>query len=214
MKILQNVKGIGQIFIAVLIAAALIGCATSRQQPSDANTTANAAATPAAQATITTVKTKPAKRTNQSAETPGKATGAAVLSEIHRADLKEIAISQMAQEKASTDEVREYANQLVKDRTSADQQVIAMAQKKNVRLRDQTSRQGPELVKLTTLNGPSFDKYFLRQTAADNDKLVRRLRKEREDASDDDIEALIDKVLPILEQDQELAQVLMKKEQA
>jgi predicted outer membrane protein len=92
--------------------------------------------------------------------------------------------------------------------------VIAMAQKKNVRLRDQTSRQGPEQAKLNTLNGPSFDKYFLRQTAADNDKLVRTLRKEREDASDDDIEALIDKILPIVEQDQELAQVLMKKEQA
>jgi putative membrane protein len=214
MKKLQNVKGIGQIFIAAVIAAALTGCATSRAQPSDSNTTANAVATPAARATITTAKTKPAKRAIQSAETPGKATGAAVLSEILRADSKDVAIGQMAQKKASTDEVREYANQLVKDRTSADQQVIAMAQKKNVRLRDQASSQGPELAKLNTLNGPSFDKYFLRHTAADNDKLVRSLRKEREDASDDDIEALIDKILPILEQDQELAQVLMKKEQA
>jgi putative membrane protein len=214
MKMLQNVKGIGHIFIAALIAAAVTGCATSREQPSDANTTANAAATPAARATITTAKAKPPKRAIQSAETSGNATGAAVLSEIHRADLKDIAIGQMAQGKASTDQVREYANQLVKDRTSADQQVIAMAQKKNVRLRDHTSRQGPEPAKLNTLSGPSFDKYFLRQTAADNDKLVRSLRKEREDASDDDIEALIDKILPILEQDQELAQVLMKKEQA
>jgi len=214
MKILQNVKGIGPIFIAAVIAAALTGCATSREQPSDANTTANAAATPAARPTVTTAKIKPAKRTVQSAETSGKATSAAVLSDIHRADLKEIPIGQMAQGKASTDEVREYANQLVKDCTSADQQVIAMAQKKNLRLRDQTSRQGPELARLNTLNGPSFDKYFLRQTAADNDKLVRSLRKEREDASDDDIEALIDKILPILEQDQELAQVLIKKEQA
>jgi len=214
MKILQNVKGIGQIFIASVIAAALTACATSRQQPSDANTTANAAATPAAQATITTAKSKPAKRTIQSAETSGKATSAAVLSEIHRADLKEIAIGQMAQGKASTDEVREYANQLVKDRTSADQQVIAMAQKKNARLRDQASRLAPEHAKLNAMNGPSFDKYFLRKTAADNDKLVRSLRKEREDASDDDIEALIDKILPILEQDRQLAQVLIKKEQA
>jgi len=214
MKILQNVKGIGQIFVAAVVAAALTGCGTSRQQPSDANTTANAPATPAVRATITTAKTKPAKRAIQSAETSGKATSAAVLWEIHRADLKEIAIGQMAQGKASTDEVREYANQLVKDRTSADQQVIAMAQKKNLRLHDQTSRQGAEQAKLNTLNGPSFDKYFLRQTAAGHDKLVRSLRKEREDASDDDIEALIDKILPILEQDQELAQVLIKKEQA
>ena len=210
----QALNCAGHVLVVTLVALALSSCSTSRQQPESASSVANTAASPAAQATTTTAKTKPAKRAIRSAEASGKATSAAVLSEIHRADLKEIAIGQMAQGKSSTNEVREYANQLVKDRTSADQEVIAMAQKKNVRLRDQTSRQGPEHAKLDTLNGPSFDKYFLRQTAADNDKLVRSLRKEREDASDDDIEALIDKILPILEQDQELAQVLMKKEQA
>ena len=210
----QTLKGAGYVLVVTFVTLALSSCSTSRQQPESASSVANTAASPAAHATTTTAKTKPAKRAIRSAEASGKATGAAVLSEIHRADLKEIAIGQMAQGKSSTNEVREYANQLVKDRTSADQEVIAMAQKKNVRLRDQTSRQGPEHAKLNTLNGPSFDKYFLRQTAADNDKLVRSLRKEREDASDDDIEALIDKILPILEQDQELSQVLMKKEQA
>src|SRR6516164_6150771 len=208
----QTLNSAGYVLVVTLVALALSSCSTSRQQPESASSVANAAASPAAQATTTTAKTKPAKRASRSAEASGKATSAAVLSEIHRADLKEIAIGQMAQGKSSTNEVREYANQLVKDRTSADQEVIAMAQKKNVRLRDQTFRQGPEHAKLNTLNGPSFDKYFLRQTAADNDKLVRSLRKEREDASDDDIEALIDRILPILEQDQELSQVLLKKE--
>ena len=40
------------------------------------------------------------------------------------------------------------------------------------------------------------------------------LQQEREDASDDDTEALIDKIMPILQQDHDLAQILMKKEQA
>ena len=64
------------------------------------------------------------------------------------------------------------------------------------------------------LSGPLFDKSFLQQTAADHDKLLRSLGKEREDASDDHIEALIDEILPILEQDQALTQFLTKKEQA
>ena len=123
-------------------------------------------------------------------------------------------MGQMAQEKASTDQVREYANQMVKDRTSADHEVLAMAQKKNVHVRDKMPKQGSELAKLNALSGPSFDKYFLHQTAADHDKLVRSLSRDREDVSDDDIEALIDKILPVLEQDKELTQVLMKKEQA
>jgi hypothetical protein len=54
----------------------------------------------------------------------------------------------------------------------------------------------------------------LQQSRADHDKLIRALKQGREDASDDEIETLIDKVLPILEQHKELAQMLLKKEQA
>lgn len=207
-------KGAGWVLVATFVTLGLSSCSTSRQQPEATSSITNTAPPSTAQVTTAAAKTKRAKRAIQSAEASSKSTGAVVLSEIHRADLKEIAIGQMAQGKASTEEVREYADQLVKDRTSADQQVIAMAQKKNVRLRDKTSKPGSEHAKLNALSGSSFDKYFLQQTAIDADKLVRSLRQEREDVSDDDIEALIDKILPILEQDKELTQVLMKKEQA
>jgi len=43
---------------------------------------------------------------------------------------------------------------------------------------------------------------------------MSELKQARDDASDDDIEALIDKIMPILQQHQDLAQILMKKEQA
>ena len=45
-------------------------------------------------------------------------------------------------------------------------------------------------------------------------RLIRKLQQDREDASDDELEALIDKTIPILEQHRELAQILMNKEQA
>jgi putative membrane protein len=104
----------------------------------------------------------------------------------------------------------------VEDHTGADQQVVAMAQKMNVRLRDTTaSKQGRHpSAKLNSASGAQFDRQFLQLTSADHDKLIRELRREREDASDDDIEALIDKILPILEQHRQFAQILMKKEQA
>jgi putative membrane protein len=209
-----TLNGAGRFLAASLIALAVSSCSTSRQQPEATSSVTNTATSPAAQGTTAAAKSTPAKRATRSSEASGKSTSAVVLAEIHRADLKEIAIGQIAQGKASTDEVREYANQLVKDRASADQQVIAMAKKKNVHLGDKTSKQGSEHAKLNALSGPSFDKYFLQRTAADHDQLVRSLRKEREDASDDDIEALIDKILPVLEQDKELTQVLIKKEQA
>jgi putative membrane protein len=203
----------------VFVAAALGGCSASRQQPApDAN--ANAAVpSPAAQPTQA-AQAKPRVTHVPSAEVSSKNTNAAILEQIHQANLKEIAIGKIAGQKASSDEVRAYADQLVKDHTSADQMVVATAQKKNVRLRDsaagrrESARGKSAEQKLSSASGVQFDRLFLEQTSAEHKKLISELQKEREDASDDDIEALIDKIVPILQQHNDLAQILMKKEQA
>jgi putative membrane protein len=207
------------LLVAVFVAAALGGCSASRQQPApDAN--ANAAVpSPAAQPTQA-AQAKPRVTHVPSAEVSSKNTNAAILEQIHQANLKEIAIGKIAGQKASSDEVRAYADQLVKDHTSADQMVVATAQKKNVRLRDsaagrrESARGKSAEQKLSSASGVQFDRLFLEQTSAEHKKLISELQQEREDASDDDIEALIDKIVPILQQHNDLAQILMKKEQA
>ena len=210
-------KGTKYLLIPLVVAATLIGCSSSRQQPSAESSTATAA-TPAAQPTAAEAA-KP-KREVKRAAVPGEASdksaNAAILNQIHQADRKEIALGNIAAEKASSPEVQNYAKQLVEDHTGADQQVVAMAQKMNVRLRDTAASKesGHSSAKLKSATGTEFDRQFLQQTSADHDKLIAELKKEREDASDDDIEALIDKILPILEQHKQLAEILMKKERA
>jgi len=197
---------------AALVAAALTGCATSREQPpADANATV--AAAPAAQQTAQEAKAKPAA-TVPSPEASSKKTSASILAQIHQADLKEIAVGKMAEEKASTDEVRSYADQLVKDHTNADQMVLAVAQKTGTHLRGAATARSKTDQKLSSASGAQFDRMFLEQSSADHKKLMSELQQEREDASDDDIEALIDKIMPILQQHHDLAQILLKKEQA
>ena len=207
-------KGTRHLLIPLVVAATLIGCSASRQQPAPESSTAAVAATPAAQPTAAAAKHE--VKHAPSAEASTKSTNAAILTQIHQADQKEIALGNLAAGKASSPEVQNYAKQLVEDHTGADKQVVAMAQKMNVHLRDSTaSKQGRHpSAKLNSASGAAFDRQFLQETSADHDKLIRELKKEREDASDDDIEALIDKILPILEQHKQLAQILMKKEQA
>jgi putative membrane protein len=217
MRIHQNLRASRQFLIAALLAAAFAGCSTKREQPaSDA-----AAASPAAQPTTAQEAAKAeVKHAVPSAEASSKSTTAAILEQIHRANLKEIAVARIAEQKASNDEVRAYADQLVKDHTSADQLVVATAQKKGTRLRDpaiarRESTHGKLAEqKLSSASGAQFDRLFLEQTSADHKKLISELQQEREDASDDDVEALIDKIMPILQQHHDLAQILMKKEQA
>jgi putative membrane protein len=224
MDILQNRRSTGKSLIAALVAAALCGCGTSREQPPAAN--ANVAAAPEASHPI--VKESKARPVVNPAvpspEASSKKNTAVILAQIHQANLKEIAIAKIAEGRASTSEVRSYADQLVQDHTNADQMVVAMAQKTGAHLRDAAAgpREGRhetahgKLVeqKLSSARGAGFDRLFLQQTSSDHERLIRRLQQEREDASDDEIEALIDKIMPILEQHRELAEILMKKEQA
>ena len=217
MNPLQNCKSAAGLLIPVVVLAALVGCSTSRQQPSPESSNA-AAATPAAQLT-TSEGAKPkhvAKHATEPTEVSSKSSSTAILNQVHQADQKEIALANMAAGKASSAEVQNYAKQLVDDHTSADHEVLAMAQKMNLHLRvTAVSKEGRYVsAKLNSATGPQFDREFLQETSADHDKLIRDLKQEREDASNDDIEALIDKILPILEQHQQLAQILLKKEQA
>jgi len=138
MDVQQNWKVATPFIIAALVGAALSGCSTSREQPPPANADANvAAASSAAQPVARKTKAKPkVTRAAPPAEASSNKSTATILAQIHQANLKEIAIGKMAQEKASTDEVRAYADQLVQDHTNADQMVVAMAQQTGARLHD------------------------------------------------------------------------------
>ena len=211
MRIYKNPGTSRQLIIAAVVVVLLGGCSTSRQQPApDASA---AAAQPSAQPAAQEAKAKPAARV-PSPEASSKKTSASVLAQIHQADLKEIAIGKIAQEKASTDEVRAYAVQLVNDHTNADQMVLATAQKTGAHLRGVATARSKTDQKLSSASGAQFDRMFLEQTSADHKKLMSELQQQREDASDDEIEALIDKIMPILQQHHDLAQILLKKEQA
>jgi putative membrane protein len=216
--------------IAAVVISALAGCGTSSNRASVAST--NSAAVPEAvqrsapQAPARPSHTHAASASaapNKTPAAPNKGNTRTVLSQMHQANLMEIALGKMAEGKASTSEVRAYADQLVQDHTNVDQTVVAIAEKGGAHLQNSpaANREGRHEIahekqlerKLKSASGPDFDRLFLQQTSSDHERLIRKLQQDREDASDDDLEALIDKMIPILEQHRELAQILMKKEQ-
>jgi putative membrane protein len=209
---------------AAVTMSIFVGCGTSTNQAPTAVPSV-ATAPEASPTTAQPARSKAAKSSSppasMSSTTPS--TGL-ILAEMHQANLMEIAMGKMAEQKASSDEVRAYADQLVRDHTSADAQVVAMAKETGVDLkkgaeahqaiRQQSALEKQEERKLSAAKGPDFDRLFLQQASTDHDKLINKLNQIRKDASDDEIESLIDKMVPILEQHKELAQILMKKEQA
>jgi putative membrane protein len=234
MDTLRNRLGKRELVIAALVVSALAGCGTSQSKAPTA--TANIASVPeVAPSNAQQARSKPSRtrarsslvssaKQNTAPVASTKRNTAMVLSQIHETNLREIALGKMAEEKASRSEVRAYADQLVQDHTNVDQTVVAMAQKSGSHLNDGTAvhQEGRHEAaqekllerKLKSASGPDFDRLFLQQTGSDHERLIRKLQQDREDASDDELEALIDKMIPIFEQHRELAQILMNKEQA
>jgi putative membrane protein len=220
---LRTHAGKREVMIAAVVIATLAGCGTSSNRAPVANTTV-AAAPEARQRSAPQAPARPSQTHASSAPAASnKGNTRTVLSQIHQANLTEIALGKMAEEKASMSEVRAYADQLVQDHTNVDETVVAMAEKTGAHLQNGAAaqREGRREIahekrlerKLKSASGPDFDRLFLQQTSSDHERLIRKLQQDREDASDDELEALIDKMIPILEQHRELAQILMKKEQ-
>lgn len=210
--------------LGALIVSVLAGCGTAQNQVPTAGASVASAPEAAASGTQKVVSAPPTMRPKTSPVVSTQANTAVVLRQIHETNLTEIALGKMAQAKASTDEVRAYADQLVQDDTNVDQTVVAMTQKSGAHskigaeeqrhVRQKTGREKQLERKLKAARGLDFDRLFLQETSSDHERLIRQLQQDREDASDDDVETLIDKTIPILEQHRQLAQILMKKEKA
>ena len=205
--------------VSVLFVSVLSGCSSHKQEPQ----TAPIAAAPAPETAGPSpqeIKARSAATTAKIApEASTKLNTATVLAQIHQTNLMEVELAKIAREKGSTSAVRAYADQLVQDHTNLDQTVVAMAQqsgnlKAMHRAAHETADEKTAEQKVKSASGPKFDKLFLQQASADHQKLISKLQKDREDASDDQLEALIDKMLPILEQHKDLAKILMDKEEA
>jgi putative membrane protein len=209
---------IAKLIMAAMIVSALTGCGTSQKQALP--TTATIAPAPEAAPSAKEIRAKSsAVRAQISPEVSTKRNTAMILARIHQANLMEVELAKMAREKGSINGVRAYADQLIQDHTNLDQTVVALAQKSGNlkavrRSADETANEKTVERKLTSANGAKFDKLFLQQASSHHERMIRRLQQDREDARDEDLEALIDKTIPILEQHKELAQILMNKEQA
>jgi putative membrane protein len=219
---------IAQLMMALLVLVAA-GCGTSKNQAPGAAASATAS-TPLEAASPPSTQTTRMNKPSTAARVHSSPTGSAmpntglILSQMHQTNLMEIELGKLAREKASSSEVRAYADQLIQDHTNVDRMVVDMAQESGTDLkngaeahqaiRHESAREKELERKLKTAQGADFDRLFLKETSADHDKLIGKLQQDKQNTSDEELETLIEKVIPVLEQHRELAQILMKKEQA
>ena len=144
----------------------------------------------------------------QSDGTPENTFGGQVLVTLHEVNLMEIAAGGLALTHSSSAAVKLFGADLVRDHTAADEQVTAMAAKRNVTLTPAKEDEG--LRHLASLKEEAFDAVFTRMMVDDHMKAIALVRSAQKRIAEPQLAAYLKTLLPTLESHRDTAMALSK----
>jgi putative membrane protein len=131
-----------------------------------------------------------------------------------QSNLAEIKVSQLAQSKAQSPEVKKFAQQMITDHTQANAELSRIAMSKNVKVPDDTDMMHKASMKmLQGKSGASFDSAYMEQMDKDHQKTIELFQSAAASPKvDKDLQAFASKTLPKLQEHHHLvAQIDSKK---
>ena len=120
----------------------------------------------------------------------------------------QVEIARLAESKASSADVKDFATTLAKDHSKANDELVQLANSKKVEL-PAAPRRGKrkDVEKMAKLTGNEFDQRFMREVGIkDHEKDIEKFEKESAKAKDADLKAWVDKTLPKLREHLAMAQ--------
>lgn len=137
------------------------------------------------------------------------------MEDIAHANLAEISTGKMALEKSQTPEVKQYAQKMIKDHTTAQEELSKIAQSKGVKLPTETDVQHKGIAAaLGALSGDAFDKqYIARAGVGDHERTHALMEKVSKEAKDPELKAYASKTIKVVHQHLTSAQKLEKTKQ-
>ena len=129
-----------------------------------------------------------------------------------QSNLAEVEMGRMAQNKSQSDQVKNFAQQMIDDHSKALTEVQQVAEKRGITLPTELDRaHRAKADKLGALQGDAFDRAYMAQAGvADHKKNHSMLRMAQSKARDPDVKALAARTLPIVDQHLNSAQQLHK----
>ncbi|HYP06883.1 MAG TPA: DUF4142 domain-containing protein, partial [Bryobacteraceae bacterium] len=122
--------------------------------------------------------------------------------------LMEIEAARLAQQKASSNEIKEFARKLEQDHTAANEKLKALAAQKNVDLPTDMGPHRAMLDKVAARTGDDFDKQWMKMQVSHHKKDVNDFQKHTTRAMDSDVRSFASATLPTLQGHLQQAQQL------
>jgi len=121
--------------------------------------------------------------------------------------MAEVEIGKLASDKASSDQVKQFAQRMVTDHQKANDELKSIAQSKNITLPTDLGPKHKSLqAKLEKLSGEAFDRAYMNEMVMDHRKAVSTFRTESNSGKDPEIKQWAAKTLPTLEEHLKQAQ--------
>lgn len=121
--------------------------------------------------------------------------------------MAEVEMGQLAQQKAQSDAVKQFAARMVQDHGKANDELKALASSKGATLPGGTDHKHAQTKQeLEKLSGAAFDRAYMKHMLADHKKDVSQFRAESKSAKDADVKRFAAQTLPTLEEHLKLAQ--------
>jgi putative membrane protein len=127
-------------------------------------------------------------------------------------ELQTLKLAQLAQEKAKSEIVRNFAAQVLADRPEEADQLSKAAWKENISLPNSlATRDEAAYERIYMLNGPEFDKAYMQQTVRTLTDTLQTFRREAATGNDEVVRRFAAETIPVLENHLNEARLVMKK---
>jgi putative membrane protein len=121
--------------------------------------------------------------------------------------MEEVQLGQMAAQKASNPEVKNFGQRMVDDHTKANSQLQQIAAQKGMTVPAALpASKRKDIDRLTRLNGAAFDRTYMSMMVQDHKKDVSEFQKAAKSAKDADIKSFASTTLPTLQDHLKMAQ--------
>jgi putative membrane protein len=126
--------------------------------------------------------------------------------------LAEVQLGQLAEQKATSPAVKEFAQRMVKDHTQANEDLMQLGKSENLSLPTQLdAKHRTEMDRLSAMSGNAFDTAYVQHMVQDHTQTVAEFQKQAQTGSDPALKSFAQKYLPIIQQHLQMAQASAPK---
>ena len=126
--------------------------------------------------------------------------------------MTEVELGKLAIQRGTDPSVKEFGQRMIADHTRANNELKAVAARKNIELpSDLSSSQKSTIEKLSKLSGAEFDKEYMSDMVKDHEEDVEEFETQANKGADPEIKAFAGKALQTLQSHLQMAREVAKK---